>query len=188
MRLHLSRTHTAATTPSTRSAASAAPATRNSSATTAAGARAPMGCVVWSGTTPDGSAGPGPSSASVRLGTVVLDCPDPHALARFYAGLLGQPVDPDGDDDWQSLAGNGSGVALAWTRSFASRFESGSSMRKTRGSRTIARASATRCCSPPDSRPGRRGRRRRPIAEHVGHPLDFAWLLGSFVRFRTLSG
>ena len=46
MRLHLSRTHTAATTPATRSAASAAPATRNSSATTAAGARAPMGCVV----------------------------------------------------------------------------------------------------------------------------------------------
>ena len=62
-----------------------------------------------SGTTPDGSAGPGGSSASIRLGTVVLDCPDPHALARFYAGLLGQPVDPDGDDDWQSLAGNGSG-------------------------------------------------------------------------------
>jgi hypothetical protein len=69
-----------------------------------------------SGTTPDGFAGPGPSSASVRLGTVVLDCPDPHALARFYAGLLGQPVDPDGDDDWQSLAGNGSGVALAFQR------------------------------------------------------------------------
>ena len=46
MRLHLSRTHTAAATPATRSAASAAPATRNSSATTAAGAQAPMGCVV----------------------------------------------------------------------------------------------------------------------------------------------
>jgi len=69
-----------------------------------------------SGTTPDGSAGPGPSSASIRLGTVVLDCPDPHALAKFYAGLLGRPVDPDGDDDWQSVAGNGSGVALAFQR------------------------------------------------------------------------
>lgn len=46
MRLHLSRTHTAATTPATRSAASAAPATRNSGATTTAtGARAPMGCI-----------------------------------------------------------------------------------------------------------------------------------------------
>src|SRR6266550_2787566 len=42
-------------------------------------------------------------------------------------------------------------------RSFASRFDSGSSMRNTRGSRTIARASATRCCSPPESWAGRRG-------------------------------
>ena len=47
MRLHLSRTHTAATTPATRGAASAASATRNSGATTTAtGARAPMGCIV----------------------------------------------------------------------------------------------------------------------------------------------
>ena len=46
MRLHLSRAHTAATTPATRSAASAAPATRNGGATTTAtGARAPMGCI-----------------------------------------------------------------------------------------------------------------------------------------------
>jgi len=46
MRLHLSRAHTAATTPATRSAASAAPATPNRGATTAAtGARAPMGCI-----------------------------------------------------------------------------------------------------------------------------------------------
>jgi len=45
MRLHLSRAHTA-TTPATRGAASAAPATRNGGATTTAtGARAPMGCV-----------------------------------------------------------------------------------------------------------------------------------------------
>jgi len=46
MRLHLSRAHTTATTPATRSAASAAPATRNGGApTTATGARAPMGCI-----------------------------------------------------------------------------------------------------------------------------------------------
>ena len=53
MRLHLSRAHTAATTPATRSAASAAPATRKGAAATrngaapatATGARAPMGCI-----------------------------------------------------------------------------------------------------------------------------------------------
>ena len=38
------------------------------------------------------------------------------------------------------------------SRSCASRFESGSSSRSSRGSCTIARASATRCCWPPESR------------------------------------
>ncbi len=37
------------------------------------------------------------------------------------------------------------------TRSFASRFESGSSIRNALGSRTIARPIATRCRCPPDS-------------------------------------
>ena len=36
-------------------------------------------------------------------------------------------------------------------RSSASRLDSGSSSNSTRGSPTIARASATRCCSPPES-------------------------------------
>ena len=40
----------------------------------------------------------------------------------------------------------------------ASRLESGSSSRKTLGSRTIARASATRCRSPPESSRGLRSR------------------------------
>jgi catechol 2,3-dioxygenase-like lactoylglutathione lyase family enzyme len=53
---------------------------------------------------------------SVRLDTVVLDCPDPAALAAFYAGLLGRAVDPGGDATWQSLADSGSGVTLAFQR------------------------------------------------------------------------
>lgn len=48
--------------------------------------------------------------------TVVLDCPDPLALAEFYAGLLGQDTAEDGDDSWQSLRGDGSGVSLAFQR------------------------------------------------------------------------
>ncbi|MFJ8432857.1 VOC family protein [Kitasatospora sp. NPDC094019] len=43
-----------------------------------------------------------------RLQCLVLDCPDPAALARFYAGLLGGEVDrPDPrwslDEDWSTL-------------------------------------------------------------------------------------
>ncbi len=45
------------------------------------------------------------------------------------------------------------------TRSLASRFESGSSMRKACGWRTIARPSATRWRWPPDSARGRRASR-----------------------------
>ena len=44
------------------------------------------------------------------------------------------------------------------TRSFASRLESGSSIRKTLGSRTIARPIATRWRWPPESWPGLRCR------------------------------
>ncbi|OII59523.1 glyoxalase [Streptomyces sp. CC53] len=43
-----------------------------------------------------------------RLQCVVLDCPEPHALAHFYRGLLGGDVDrPDPrwslDGDWATL-------------------------------------------------------------------------------------
>lgn len=51
-----------------------------------------------------------------RLDTVVLDCPDPLALAQFYAGLLGQDVADGGDESWQSLSGDGPGVSLAFQR------------------------------------------------------------------------
>ena len=52
----------------------------------------------------------------MRLDTVVLDCPDPAALARFYAALLGRQVDPGGDATWQSLTEDGSGLTLAFQR------------------------------------------------------------------------
>ncbi|MEU3281062.1 VOC family protein [Streptomyces antibioticus] len=37
-----------------------------------------------------------------KLGAVVLDCPDPRALAGFYAEVLGGTV--EGDDEWADLA------------------------------------------------------------------------------------
>ena len=33
-----------------------------------------------------------------RLHHLIVDCPDPAALARFYAALLGQPVTYESDD------------------------------------------------------------------------------------------
>ncbi|MFE3328171.1 VOC family protein [Streptomyces sp. NPDC059176] len=46
------------------------------------------------------------------LGTVVLDCPDPVALAAFYAELLGGETEDDGEG-WVELKGHG-GTPLAF--------------------------------------------------------------------------
>ncbi|MFD0026203.1 VOC family protein [Streptomyces sp. NPDC058382] len=50
--------------------------------------------------------------AVAALGAVVLDCPDPGALARFYAGVLGGRIEDDGDG-WVNLVG-GTGTPLAF--------------------------------------------------------------------------
>ena len=62
------------------------------------------------------------------------------------------------------------------TRSWASRLESGSSIRKTAGSRTIARPSATRCRWPPESCSGRRSR-------SGSSPSELAARCDALVRF-----
>ncbi|MEW1718702.1 VOC family protein [Streptomyces sp. NPDC093109] len=53
--------------------------------------------------------------AIATLCTVVLDCPDPLALARFYAGVLGGEVvtEDDGTDTWVELTRSG-GTTLAF--------------------------------------------------------------------------
>ncbi|MBF9132280.1 VOC family protein [Plantactinospora sp. S1510] len=46
-----------------------------------------------------------------QLRSVVIDCPDPRALAGFYSELLGLPVDDSGadDDDGWTVVGGGLG-------------------------------------------------------------------------------
>ncbi|MGW0560229.1 VOC family protein [Streptomyces sp. NPDC003016] len=55
----------------------------------------------------------GSTAVVAKLGAVVLDCPDPDALARFYAELLGG--EPGGDDGWVDLAGH-EGTPLAFQK------------------------------------------------------------------------
>jgi catechol 2,3-dioxygenase-like lactoylglutathione lyase family enzyme len=45
-----------------------------------------------------------------RLDTVVMDCPDPRALARFYGEVLGMRVVEE-DDDWVTIRGDPEGAA-----------------------------------------------------------------------------
>ncbi|MFF5571634.1 VOC family protein [Streptomyces luteogriseus] len=56
-------------------------------------------------------------SAVARLRSVVVDCPDPHALARFYAQVAGgTPEREDDDPGWVVLRIPG-GPRLAFQRS-----------------------------------------------------------------------
>jgi catechol-2,3-dioxygenase len=49
-----------------------------------------------------------------RLGSVALDCPDPAALAAFYAELVGGTVQAD-DEEWVDLEREG-GQRLSFQR------------------------------------------------------------------------
>ncbi|GAA1276310.1 VOC family protein [Sphaerisporangium rubeum] len=54
-----------------------------------------------------------PPIATMRA--VVLDCPDPRALARFYSAVIGWPVTYE-DDDWVTLAEDGAGYRISFQR------------------------------------------------------------------------
>ena len=74
------------------------------------------------------------------------------------------------------------------TRSFASRFESGSSIRSTSGSMHNARANATRCCWPPERRSGIRSA-YSSICMSFMNFSDWVFILslGNFLFFRPNS-
>lgn len=54
-------------------------------------------------------------TAIARLSLTALDCPDPHALALFYAAITGWPVRPGTSDEWVQLVG-AEGATLAFQR------------------------------------------------------------------------
>ena len=45
------------------------------------------------------------ATITAKLDTIVLDGPDPRALAEFYSALTGAPI-VSRDDDWWQLAGS----------------------------------------------------------------------------------
>lgn len=60
-----------------------------------------------------------PDTSRPVLDLVVLDCPDAHALAAFYAQVLGWEVEDGSDDDWVTLVPPGERAgraALAFQR------------------------------------------------------------------------
>ncbi|HTW21397.1 MAG TPA: VOC family protein [Mycobacteriales bacterium] len=53
-----------------------------------------------------------------RMRSVVLDCPDPRALAEFYQGVLGGEMDADAED-WVTLTVDGVRLAFQLADDFA---------------------------------------------------------------------
>ncbi|WP_146792630.1 VOC family protein [Agrococcus baldri] len=53
--------------------------------------------------------------AIARNPMTVIDCPDPQALAQFYASLLDWKVDPESDEGWATI-GDGGGRELSFQR------------------------------------------------------------------------
>jgi predicted enzyme related to lactoylglutathione lyase len=56
-----------------------------------------------------------PSSISITLRSIVFDCPDPSALAGFYANLLDGRVDSS-DPEWCEVHSDDSRLKLAFQR------------------------------------------------------------------------
>jgi catechol 2,3-dioxygenase-like lactoylglutathione lyase family enzyme len=50
-----------------------------------------------------------------KLHSVVIDCPEPRALARFYSELLGLPVARD-DEGWATIEGDGGRDRIAFQK------------------------------------------------------------------------
>jgi catechol 2,3-dioxygenase-like lactoylglutathione lyase family enzyme len=55
-----------------------------------------------------------------RMHHVVVDCPDPDALAGFYSALLGLPVTYR-DDDWAVVRRSDASSGLAFQRTSGNR-------------------------------------------------------------------
>jgi len=53
-----------------------------------------------------------------RMRSVVLDCPEPRALAEFYRGVIGGEI-TSADDDWVVLTVDGLRVAYQLAEEFA---------------------------------------------------------------------
>lgn len=53
----------------------------------------------------------GPAVGRPRLDLVVLDCPDPWVLGRFYATVLGWGIEDGSDDSWVTLEPPNGGVS-----------------------------------------------------------------------------
>jgi predicted enzyme related to lactoylglutathione lyase len=56
-----------------------------------------------------------PAAPGIRLDLVVIDCPEPRKLARFYSALLDWPIAAD-TEEWASVRSPAGSVGIAFQR------------------------------------------------------------------------
>jgi catechol 2,3-dioxygenase-like lactoylglutathione lyase family enzyme len=121
-----------------------------------------------------------PGTSAGRLGSVVLDCPDPLELARFYSALFGLDVDEHGDDDWRSLTGPGSTLGFrrsedyipaAWPGAEAQQLHLDLIVDDLSSGHATVVALGAEPLDPVDAPPAENARGWRVYADPAGHPF-----------------
>jgi hypothetical protein len=115
----------------------------------------------------------------INLGCVVLDCPDPVALAEFYRAVLGGEVSTR-DADWSELTVEGHSLAFQRAKSYQSpswpdgppqQFHLDLTIEEYDGPHALVTSLGARPLDPVDPPPAEEGRTWRVYADPAGHPF-----------------
>ena len=115
----------------------------------------------------------------ISLGSVVLDCPDPLALAEFYRGVLGGEVTST-DPEWADLVVDGRTLGFqragnyqppTWPDGPPQQFHLDLTVEEYAGPHALVTSLGARPLDPVDPPPAEDGRTWRVYADPVGHPF-----------------
>ncbi len=115
----------------------------------------------------------------IRLATVVLDCPDPQALAAFYRGVLGGEVSAE-SDDWVDLSADGHRLSFqrarhyqppSWPDGPPQQFHLDLAVEEYAGPHELVTSLGAVPLDPVDPPPSEGGRTWRVYADPAGHPF-----------------
>ncbi len=115
----------------------------------------------------------------IRLGTVVLDCPDPAELAAFYQGVLGGEIRSE-EPGWVDLLVDGGSLSFqkvqhyqppSWPDGPPQQFHLDLLVETYAGTHELVLSLGATPLDPVDPPPAENGRTWRVYADPVGHPF-----------------
>lgn len=115
----------------------------------------------------------------ISVGNVVLDCPEPHALAEFYRGVLGGEVSSE-DPDWADLSVDGHTLGFQRARNYQppswpdgppQQFHLDLTVQEYAGPHALVTSLGATPLDPVEPPPAEDGRTWRVYADPAGHPF-----------------